>query len=424
MIALFKNYLLTFLGAVALHQISSGPFGPFVSAVHHAPTNDVHRLGRRAGGYPDSFDNWGIWNKYVKYFKHEREEKKRRPKPSLRRFPAGREIQVTNDIERYAFISTQDPNLECHVEIKLYDMVDSGGFGEVYEGTLSACTSTEEVVAVKITNKNQYEMLHGDQLRSRILSPNVLDVLGSFWIPDSNAAESGEAFSVMPLIQGADLWNWRKNLKRQRFPQNRLAQVVDRYFLEILDIAANVTEAGVFHRDLKPENIMYSNRNNAFYIIDFDTATEKPTTTDYSLGTVTYSCPGQIPWILFSLLFSAIEKQKLMKPLEKIKMQPYDSEKGDVFALLLVYIYLYFPAMAKPQRDETWKLFLEPMDGLTELPYTSTKTIVNTLYGDYMSEGKRELLARGMCRQQERLRMLELRNQFAKLYEIENGQVR
>ena len=126
--------------------------------------------------------------------------------------------------------------------------IGSGGYGEVYRGTQ---LSVERPVALKIVHLHLRERADVEarfrreaRLASRLRHPHIVRVI------DFGAADSGELFLVMELIDGPTL----KDVLAAR-PRLELGEALG-LVGAIAGALAHAHAAGVVHRDLKPGNVI------------------------------------------------------------------------------------------------------------------------------------------------------------------------
>lgn len=135
--------------------------------------------------------------------------------------------------------------------IRMGAKIGSGGFSEVYSGTLKTGTPC----AVKVISKKVFKSKedHDDMLREveimkRVAGhPNVVNTYASF--------EDKERFViVLELASGGDVMSRiEKMLERgEHFSE----KVASRYFLQMLQAVKHCHDRLVVHRDLKPENFL------------------------------------------------------------------------------------------------------------------------------------------------------------------------
>ena len=86
-------------------------------------------------------------------------------------------------------------------------------------------------------------------------------------------------------------------------------------------------------------------------------------------------------------------------------MIPYSPEKGDVFAMGLIYLYMRFPLMARSERDLTWMFLIEPKAGLVDLTPVQVDWVLDQRFGEDLPDDRRELLSELLCKEGNRLTM-------------------
>lgn len=255
----------------------------------YRPINSVKQLERR-GIWPKAFYSWDIYNNYKNYLAG-----LSKPTPSLQQFPRGESVGSKGQ-EVYAFspdlYDTLSPPCQMWTVEIFDDEIASGGYGDILDGEMQRAEGKSETVAVKKTTKDALGMLRGDRLRQKMSGSGVLQTYGSFWMKRRQEADSGPAFSVLPLIKGGDLSKWINNLgkKSRTMSQSDFWAEVDQTFEGLLKIADSISKADIAHRDIKPENFMLDGQQ--WKVIDFDmatSATPSEKSTDYSLGSLLYT---------------------------------------------------------------------------------------------------------------------------------------
>jgi len=168
----------------------------------------------------------------------------------------------------------------------LYELLGSGGFGEVYK-TTSKATGAE--CAVKVTFKDRVQ--EGEFVYNELESlleldhPNISKLYDVF-------EDDMCVYLVTELASGGDL----NVLVNQVGAEGYLDEVV-RVFLQLMEAVAYCHGRGVCHRDLKVENCLLSDSEQRnLKIIDFGLAAiKKPTDTNLclqeALGTPFYMSP-------------------------------------------------------------------------------------------------------------------------------------
>ncbi len=165
-------------------------------------------------------------------------------------------------------------------------------------------------VVYKATHRNQAQfavkMLHPElsmreDVRVRFLregyAANSVKHPGAVAVVDDDIDESGAAFLVMELLDGAPLESlWEQC--GQRLPLRAVLTVAD----QLLDVLAAAHEKGIVHRDIKPENL-FATRDGTLKVLDFGIArlidatsapgSGKGTGTGMVLGTPAFMAPEQ-----------------------------------------------------------------------------------------------------------------------------------
>jgi len=114
------------------------------------------------------------------------------------------------------------------------------------------------------------------QFRDEAETIAVLDHPNLITIFDSGE-DDDYFFQVMQLVEGQDLAQLLKKLRRHPVPARRLLPMahVRRLLTEVLAGLSYAHDSGVIHQDLKPANILIENRSGRSLIADFGIAKAK-----------------------------------------------------------------------------------------------------------------------------------------------------
>jgi serine/threonine-protein kinase len=137
--------------------------------------------------------------------------------------------------------------------------------------------SLKRQVAIKLLPKAlATTRIAQQQFRDEAETIAVLDHPNLITIFDSGEDED-YFFQVMQLIEGQDLAQLLKKLRRHPVPARRLLpmQHVLRLIDEVLAGLGYAHDSGVIHQDLKPANILIENRGGRALIADFGIANAK-----------------------------------------------------------------------------------------------------------------------------------------------------
>ncbi|KAJ5605617.1 kinase-like domain-containing protein [Penicillium lagena] len=178
---------------------------------------------------------------------------------------------------------------------------------------------------------------------------------------------------------------------------------VDLVFKQLLEIMVSVSKAEVAHRDIKPENFMLDGQQ--WKAIDFDMATSATsieTSTDYSIGSLLFTPPESVLTI------------KLPRT-EKVRMVPYLLQKGDVFAMGILYLFMAFPNMDIKEQATTWAFLVQLPNKEVNISPEQAEHILEVRYDEDLPENKRKLLSNVFCQQDQRITMQDFLTQFTNL---------
>jgi len=150
-----------------------------------------------------------------------------------------------------------DRELGCLVKYMLGDECGQGGTSKVIAGTEVA---TGRPVAVKVLDRAPGEdafFATNFENEIRILRalahPHVMPVL------DAGLTDAGQAYLVMPLMQGGDLWHVLEAIKagHERILAFWTRRRQRRAFLQLASAVRHAHRHGIIHRDLKPSNVLF-----------------------------------------------------------------------------------------------------------------------------------------------------------------------
>jgi serine/threonine-protein kinase len=175
-------------------------------------------------------------------------------------------------------------------KIKAFDYTNAIGreFGnyvvvrELGRGAMAAVfvayqKSLKRQVAIKLLPKAlATTRIAQQQFRDEAETIAVLDHPNLITIFDSGE-DDDYFFQVMQLVEGQDLAQLLKKLRRHPVPARRLLPMehVLRLINEVLAGLSYAHDSGVIHQDLKPANILIENRNGRALIADFGIAKAK-----------------------------------------------------------------------------------------------------------------------------------------------------
>jgi len=156
-----------------------------------------------------------------------------------------------------------DPYLELRVagQFHLKQLIGIGAMGRVYRAHQ---TGIERDVAMKILHRDLLRnptviaRFHREaKVASRLVHPNVVQVLMTGELERSGQDVGGEAYLVMEFLDGISL---RSALAAagSAMPLPRALHVI----LQVCDAVGEAHAQGIVHRDLKPENVMLVRRGD------------------------------------------------------------------------------------------------------------------------------------------------------------------
>ncbi|MFT7625315.1 MAG: serine/threonine protein kinase, partial [Myxococcota bacterium] len=177
-------------------------------------------------------------------------------------------------------------------DIQLLELIDRGGFGEVYRAHQR---SLDRDVAVKILRPDVADrgravsrFRREARILSRLAHPHVVSVI------DHGETPEGELFLVMELLTGRPL---ATVLAEGKMSPDRVATLG----AQLADALATAHEAGVVHRDLTPRNVFVRHHVGAARdfatILDFGLARllgQDAQSSSHGAGTTRYMSPEQI----------------------------------------------------------------------------------------------------------------------------------
>ncbi|HEY3236230.1 MAG TPA: serine/threonine-protein kinase [Polyangiaceae bacterium] len=158
---------------------------------------------------------------------------------------------------------SDDPYLGLTVagQFRIQQVIGIGAMGRVYRAHQAGI---ERNVAVKILhrellrNPTVIARFHREaKVASRLVHPNLVQILMSGELERQHADVGGEAYMVMEYLDGISL---RSALAAAggSLPLPRALHVI----LQVCDAVGEAHEQGVVHRDLKPENVMLVRRGD------------------------------------------------------------------------------------------------------------------------------------------------------------------
>lgn len=203
-----------------------------------------------------------------------------------------KEIPVADGVPVFKTADKSDPYIGCVLDgrYQIVELIDSGGYGNVYKGLHLSLGSD---LAVKIIHKHLTQredslkrLQREAQLLSRLESPYIVRIMDYGLEP--------APYIVMEYFDGMPLDKW---LKANGSLKTNYA--ID-LFMQICQGLSNANELGLVHRDLKPSNIMLKIEDGRLRskILDFGIAKlideeQRLTSTGEVLGSPPYMSPEQ-----------------------------------------------------------------------------------------------------------------------------------
>ena len=241
----------------------------------------------------------------------------------------------------------------------LFDQIGMGTFSKV---TRAVHILTEQVVAVKILEK---EKIEDDIDVERII--REIEILKSINHP--NIAQMFETYStvhniylMMEFIEGGDLFDYiNSNLF---LPEQKACYI----FRQLIGVIEYLNEMGISHRDIKPENILLDKDKKNIKVIDF--------------GLSNY-CPGKI------LLHSSCGSPCYASP-EMLSGEPYQGITTDLWSSGIV-LYSMLVGSLPFDEQELQKLYEQIKIGKFFLPSTLSLEAIDFLKKILMVDPKKRI---------------------------------
>lgn len=192
--------------------------------------------------------------------------------------------------------------LELPGQIQLLSLIGIGSMGRVYRAFQAG---VDREVAVKIlhrelgANAELVNRFHREaRIASRLVHPNVVQVLMTGALPKTNGTSRGEIYLVMEYLDGISLLSALAAAGGSQDEALTLPRALH-IALQICDAVGEAHAQGIVHRDLKPENIMLVRRGedeDFVKVLDFGIARldwAEPSATQAGLifGTAKYISP-------------------------------------------------------------------------------------------------------------------------------------
>ena len=212
----------------------------------------------------------------------------------------------------------------------LFDQIGMGTFSKV---TRAVHILTEQVVAVKILDKEKIEddidverIIREIEILKNISHPNIAQMFETY-------STIHNIYLMMEYIEGGDLFEYiNKNLF---LPEQKACYI----FRQLIGVIEYLNIMGISHRDIKPENILLDKDKNNIKVIDFGLSNycQGKTLLHSSCGSPCYASPEMLSgepyqgittdlWssgiVLYSMLVGSLpfDEQELQKLYEQIKI--------------------------------------------------------------------------------------------------------
>ena len=212
----------------------------------------------------------------------------------------------------------------------LFDQIGMGTFSKV---TRAVHIITEQVVAVKILEKEKIEddidverIIREIEILKNINHPNIAQMFETY-------STVHNIYLMMEYIDGGDLFDYiNKNLI---LPEQKACYI----FRQLIGVIEYLNTMGISHRDIKPENILLNKDKTNIKVIDFGLSNycHGKTLLHSSCGSPCYASPEMLSgepyqgittdlWssgiVLYSMLVGSLpfDEQELQKLYEQIKI--------------------------------------------------------------------------------------------------------
>ena len=169
----------------------------------------------------------------------------------------------------------------------LFDQIGKGSFSKV---TKAIHLITEQIVAVKILEKEKIEdeidverILREIEILKTIMHPNIAQMYESF-------STIHNIYLMMEYAEGGDLFDYISN-------KNFLSEIeACNFYRQIIGVLEYLIEMGISHRDIKPENILLNKEQTQIKVIDFGLSNycQKNEFLESSCGSPCYASPEML----------------------------------------------------------------------------------------------------------------------------------
>ena len=227
----------------------------------------------------------------------------------------------------------KEEKLEYSKMIGNYILFDQIGMGTFSKVTRAVHILTEQIVAVKILEKEKIEdnidverIIREIEILKNISHPNIAQMFETY-------STIHNIYLMMEYIEGGDLFDYiNKNLF---LPENKACYI----FRQLIGVIEYLNNMGISHRDIKPENILLDKNKKNIKVIDFGLSNYciGKTLLHSSCGSPCYASPEMLSgepyqgittdlWssgiVLYSMLVGSLpfDEQELQKLYEQIKI--------------------------------------------------------------------------------------------------------
>ena len=227
----------------------------------------------------------------------------------------------------------KEDKLEYSKMIGNYILFDQIGMGTFSKVTKAVHILTEQVVAVKILEKEKIEddidverIIREIEILKNINHPNIAQMFETY-------STVHNIYLMMEYIEGGDLFDYIN--KKVYLPEQKACYI----FRQLIGVIEYLNTMGISHRDIKPENILLNKDKTNIKVIDFGLSNycNGKTLLHSSCGSPCYASPEMLSgepyqgittdlWssgiVLYSMLVGSLpfDEQELQKLYEQIKI--------------------------------------------------------------------------------------------------------
>ena len=228
---------------------------------------------------------------------------------------------------------TKEEKLEYSKMIGSYILFDQIGMGTFSKVTRAVHLITEQIVAVKILEKEKIEddvdverIIREIEILKNISHPNIAQMFETY-------STVHNIYFMMEFIEGGDLFDYINS--NSFLPENEACY----FFRQLIGVIEYLYQMGISHRDIKPENILLDKDKKNIKVIDFGLSNycSGKNLLHSSCGSPCYASPEMLSgepyqgittdlWssgiVLYSMLVGALpfDEQELQTLYEQIKI--------------------------------------------------------------------------------------------------------